>query len=85
MLLMDRLFDRLLPWKAMMLVCLLDDGSVNEVWSSGDKMADQGRSLVEPAAHTRQKAYEQRAQTDCPDLDFQDKGNSLVPLRGSEL
>lgn len=34
----------------MMLVCLLDDGRVNEEWSSGDKMADQGRSFVPPAA-----------------------------------
>lgn len=37
----------------MMLVCLLDDGRVNEEWSSGDKMADQGRSLVPPAAVQR--------------------------------
>lgn len=50
MLLMDRLFERLLPWKAMMLVGLLDDGRVNEEWSSGDKMTDQGRSLVPAAA-----------------------------------
>lgn len=34
----------------MMLVGLLDDGRVNEEWSSGDKMADQGRSLVPAAA-----------------------------------
>lgn len=33
----------------MMLVGLLDDGRVNEEWSSGDKMADQGRSFVPPA------------------------------------
>lgn len=53
MLLMERLFERLLPWKAIMLVCLLDDGRVSEEWSSGDKMADQGRSLVPPAAAQR--------------------------------
>ena len=53
MLLMDRLLDRLLPWNAIMLVCLLDDGRVNEQWSSGDKMADQGRSLVPLAAAQR--------------------------------
>lgn len=33
----------------MMLVCLRDDGIIREEWSSGDKMADQGRSLVPPA------------------------------------
>lgn len=53
MLLMDRLFERLLPGKPMMLVCLLDDGRVSEEWSSGVMMADQGRSLVEAAAGQR--------------------------------
>lgn len=32
-----------------MLVGLRDDGIIKEEWSSGDKMADQGRSLVPPA------------------------------------
>ncbi len=36
----------------MMLVCLRDDGIIRE-WSSGDKMADQGRSLVPPAGPER--------------------------------
>lgn len=49
MLLMERLLERLLPWKFMMLVCLRPDGIISEEWSSGDKMADQGRSLVPPA------------------------------------
>lgn len=49
MLLIDKLLDRLLPWKFMMLVCLRDEGSTREEWSSGDRMADQGRSLVPPA------------------------------------
>lgn len=48
MLLMERLLERLLPWKVMMLVCLRD-GIIREGCSSGDKMADQGRSLVPPA------------------------------------
>lgn len=41
--------ERLLPWKVMRLVCLRDDGIIREEWSSGDRMADQGRSLVPPA------------------------------------
>lgn len=37
-----------------MLVCLRDDGSVREEPSSGEKMADQGRSLVPPAGPERE-------------------------------
>lgn len=49
MLLIERLLERLLLWKVMILVGLRDEGKVREVWSSGDKMTDQGRSLVPPA------------------------------------
>lgn len=49
MLLIDRLLERLFPWKPMMLVCLRGAGINMEEWSSGGKMADQGRSLVPPA------------------------------------
>lgn len=49
MLLMERLLERLLPWKPMMVVGLREDGRVKEEWSSGDRMADHGRSLVPPA------------------------------------
>lgn len=48
MLLMERLLERLLPWKDMMVVGRRDEGRVKEVCSSGDKMADHGRSLVTP-------------------------------------
>lgn len=48
MLLMERLLDRLLPWKAMMVVALRGGGRVKEECSSGDRMADQGRSFVPP-------------------------------------
>lgn len=49
MLLIDRLLDRLFPWKVIILVCLRADGIVREEWSSGIKMADRGRSLAPPA------------------------------------
>lgn len=55
MLLMERLLERLLPWKPMMVVGLRDGGRVKEVWSSGDRMADQGRSLVPPAKRQAQE------------------------------
>lgn len=48
MLLMERLLERLLPWKAMMVVALRGGGRVKEECSSGDRMADQGRSFVPP-------------------------------------
>lgn len=58
MLLMERLFERLLPWKAIMVVGLRDDGRVAEECSSGDRMADQGRSLV-PPPETQEKRTSQ--------------------------
>lgn len=48
MLLIERLLERLFPVKVMMLVCLRD-GIIKVEWSSGGKMADQGRSFVPPA------------------------------------
>lgn len=48
MLLIERLLERLFPVKVMMLVCLRD-GTIKVEWSSGGKMADQGRSFVPPA------------------------------------
>jgi hypothetical protein len=47
MLLMDRLFERWLPWKGM--TGRRDNGPR---CSSGDKMADHGRSLIPGAAWT---------------------------------
>lgn len=49
MLLMERLLERLFPWNVMMLVCLLACGIIREDVSSGERMADQGRSRVPPA------------------------------------